>query len=253
MSDAVTSDLRSALESLRENLRRWGELHRRAAGAARVVSAWKERQERLDFDNRVDPANAAERTAQLEADGRFLGRDGGELQTVEEYTALVEAFQQGAPAVAAAAEGAGIDTGALLLFVADLDDRHLEAARTVVERVAVLPSGAGLLPASEGQWLPAAQAVNKAEQAGHPIRLDWLTRDAPKQGVKVRARQLPGNHKKEVEWNSLAGYLMMQKSGEAAVAGTEGGADDPPDTERNEIERRKEEEQRRKRHNRSLD
>jgi hypothetical protein len=58
------------------------------------------------------------------------------------------------------------------------------------------------------RWLPASEAVNLAEAKGHPITLKWLTQDASKHGVRTRPRQLPGKHKVEVEWGSLAGYLL---------------------------------------------
>jgi hypothetical protein len=60
------------------------------------------------------------------------------------------------------------------------------------------------------EWLPASVAVERAEQSGHPITLKWLTQDAAKHGVRIRPRQLPGRHQQEVEWNSLAGYLLKQ-------------------------------------------
>jgi hypothetical protein len=64
---------------------------------------------------------------------------------------------------------------------------------------------------SQEEWLPAAKAVERAERAGHRISLKWLTQDAPKHGVRLRPRQLPGRHKREVEWSSLAGYLLRQQ------------------------------------------
>ncbi|HEV3446382.1 MAG TPA: hypothetical protein VG099_17190 [Gemmataceae bacterium] len=64
---------------------------------------------------------------------------------------------------------------------------------------------------SQEKWIPANEAVEKANQRGFKINVTWLTRDAAKRGVKVRPRQLPGNHKQEVEWNSLAGYLLEHR------------------------------------------
>jgi hypothetical protein len=64
---------------------------------------------------------------------------------------------------------------------------------------------------SQEKWMPAHEALEKANQRGANITLTWLTRDAPKRGVKVRPRQLPGNHKQEAEWNSLAGYLLEHR------------------------------------------
>jgi hypothetical protein len=64
--------------------------------------------------------------------------------------------------------------------------------------------------AAKDEWLPALKAVEWAEQCGHPISVKWLTQDACKHGVRIRPRQLPGRHKKEVEWSSLAAYLLKQ-------------------------------------------
>jgi hypothetical protein len=60
------------------------------------------------------------------------------------------------------------------------------------------------------EWIPAIAAVERAEQSGHPITLKWLTQDAHKHGVRVRLRQQPGRHKKEVEWNSLTPQLVKR-------------------------------------------
>jgi hypothetical protein len=67
----------------------------------------------------------------------------------------------------------------------------------------------GTLPAQE-EWLPASQAVERAEQQGHPISLKWLTQNARKHGVRIRRRQLPGSHKREVQWPSLAACLLKR-------------------------------------------
>ena len=63
---------------------------------------------------------------------------------------------------------------------------------------------------SPEEWVPAAKAVERAERAGHPISLKWLTQDAPKHGVLLRPKELPGRHKQEVHWASLAGYLLRE-------------------------------------------
>jgi hypothetical protein len=75
-----------------------------------------------------------------------------------------------------------------------------------VAEVEVLP---GTLPAQE-EWLPASQAVEVAQQGGHPIGLKWLTQNARKHGVRIRPRQLPGSHKQEVELASLASCLLKR-------------------------------------------
>jgi hypothetical protein len=60
------------------------------------------------------------------------------------------------------------------------------------------------------EWIPASKAVDRAEQSGHPITVTWLTRDAAKHGIRIRPSQQRGRHHKEVEWNSLAGYLLKR-------------------------------------------
>jgi hypothetical protein len=67
------------------------------------------------------------------------------------------------------------------------------------------------------EWLPASQAVERVEQLGYPFTVKWLTQDARKHGVRIRRRQLPGRHKKEVEWASLAAYLLEQPRPEKGV------------------------------------
>jgi hypothetical protein len=69
------------------------------------------------------------------------------------------------------------------------------------------PQSDGSIAAHE-EWLPASKAVERAEQSGQRITLTWLTRDARKHGVRIRPRTLPGSHKQEVEWSSLAGVLL---------------------------------------------
>ncbi|HTU92493.1 MAG TPA: hypothetical protein VMF69_20595 [Gemmataceae bacterium] len=64
--------------------------------------------------------------------------------------------------------------------------------------------------ATAEEWLPASAAVERAERCGHAITLKWLTQDACKHGVRIRPRQQPGRHKQEVEWASLAGYLLKR-------------------------------------------
>jgi hypothetical protein len=60
-------------------------------------------------------------------------------------------------------------------------------------------------------WLPASKAVKMAERRGYKITLTWLTRDAATHGVQLRRHKLPGRHKVEVEWKSLAAYLLNSK------------------------------------------
>jgi hypothetical protein len=73
---------------------------------------------------------------------------------------------------------------------------------------------AGTNVAAAEEWLPATEAVDRVEKGGGSITLKWLTQDAAKHGVRTRPSQLPGRHKVEVEWNSLAGYLLRRASSE---------------------------------------
>jgi hypothetical protein len=66
----------------------------------------------------------------------------------------------------------------------------------------------GSTGASPEEWLPATEAVDRVEKSGHPVSLKWLTQDAHKHGVRIRPRQQPGRHRREVEWTSLTLYLM---------------------------------------------
>jgi hypothetical protein len=95
------------------------------------------------------------------------------------------------------------------------------------------------------EWLTAGEAVERANKAGISISLSWLTRDAKNRGVKVRAAVLPGRHRQEVEWNSLAGCLLRRAA--------QPDSDDPPDGQKAEIEERKRKAREQKRMNRSCD
>jgi hypothetical protein len=78
------------------------------------------------------------------------------------------------------------------------------------------------------EWLPAAEAASRAEEKGYTITLSWLTRDAKKHGVRTRARQLSGRHKVEIEWRSLAAYLLDHKPQKDSA---EQPADEDPSTQ----------------------
>ena len=99
---------------------------------------------------------------------------------------------------------------------------------------------------SDEEWLPAAQAAERADRAGCPIDLPWLSRSAEKHGVKTRSHVLRGRHRREVEWNSLAGYLLRRRAAET-------NSDDPPNDETKEIEERKQKAGEQKRLGRSSD
>jgi hypothetical protein len=96
------------------------------------------------------------------------------------------------------------------------------------------------------QWMAANMAVARAEKASLPVSLSWLSRSAQKHGVKTRPQQMPGNHKLEVEWNSLAGYLAGRRA-------TKSDADDPSDNVMKEVEDRKKQADEQKRRDRSAD
>jgi hypothetical protein len=67
----------------------------------------------------------------------------------------------------------------------------------------------GSAVASPEEWLPATEALDRAEKCGHPVTLKWLTQNAQKHGVHLRPRQQPGRHRQEVEWTSL--ILLLTK------------------------------------------
>jgi hypothetical protein len=95
-------------------------------------------------------------------------------------------------------------------------------------------------------WMPARQAVERAEKAGFTVSLPWISKHAGKNGVETRPRQLPGNHRLEVEWNSLAGYLLNKMA--------EGDDDpEPTDSERARIEKEKKAEEQKASGRKSLD
>jgi hypothetical protein len=141
----------------------------------------------------------------------------------------------------------------------EIDARERDAARearlkcdavTVAEEKATsepIPALATELPVLGcEEWLPAGQAVERAERAGLPVTLGWLSRPPRKSGVRTRPRELPGNHQREVEWYSLAGYLAKIKAEETDI-------DDPGSTERAGIEVRMNKAAEKKRQDRSLD
>jgi hypothetical protein len=60
------------------------------------------------------------------------------------------------------------------------------------------------------EWLPASEALARADVVGHPITLPQLSKLATSGKVKSRPRTLPGKHQLEVEWNTLAGHLLRE-------------------------------------------
>jgi hypothetical protein len=62
------------------------------------------------------------------------------------------------------------------------------------------------------EWVPASVAVERAEEANHPIALSRLSKLAKQGKIRTRPRTLAGKHRLEVEWNSLSGYLLGQGS-----------------------------------------
>jgi hypothetical protein len=108
------------------------------------------------------------------------------------------------------------------------------------------PPGSPRPDGEDEEWLPASAAVNRAERAGYQVGLSWLSRFAEKRGVKTRPRQLTGNHKLEVEWNSLAGYLTRKKADETDH-------EEPPSDEKDRIEERMKKAKEKKRQDRTPD
>jgi hypothetical protein len=115
------------------------------------------------------------------------------------------------------------------------------------------------------EWVPASEAVERAKRAGFGITPPWLSKYAEKNGVRTRPRQGPGNHRSEVEWNSLAGYLLrnpdLHKAAEPGGTGDAAGRQETPARPRWEmlgdydvgVERRKEEERNKKHQGRAPD
>jgi hypothetical protein len=147
-------------------------------------------------------------------------------------------WTEGSSTPAVAIDFLASEYGWTLEHIAGLGNRQMIA---FIE--AALRRRAGKATADE-EWLPASAAVERAEQSGHTITLKWLTRDAAKHGVKIRRRQLPGRHKVEAEWNSIAGYLLRPTRSEEEP-------DEESDEEAISSRLRKEAEQ--KRRERSLD
>jgi hypothetical protein len=129
------------------------------------------------------------------------------------------------------------------------DFRQVERrGRKWAERLLALIA-ANKQPPRQEEWLPASQAVDQAERAGHRISLAWVSKYAEKNGVRMRPRQLDGNHRREVEWYSLMGFLTKRKA-EGGDADTGNG---PTARERDVIEARLKEARKKKRLDRSAD
>jgi hypothetical protein len=89
-------------------------------------------------------------------------------------------------------------------------ERYVEARQSVAKA----PESYRLSTPPAEEWLPASEAVKRAQKAGLNVTLPSLIRYAKKWGVKIRPRTLPGNHRREVEFQSLVVYLVRQASGE---------------------------------------
>jgi hypothetical protein len=98
----------------------------------------------------------------------------------------------------------------------------------------------------EGKWIPANQAVTRAQKLGYKIDPSRLSRLSPESGVKTRPNQLGGAHRKKVEWSSLLDYLANEK-----LAQTDD--EEPTGRERDRIEKRIEDASKKKKTERSLD
>jgi hypothetical protein len=106
----------------------------------------------------------------------------------------------------------------------DAEESQSQAIAEVVLRindVEKIAESVAAAPAFE-LWIPAERAVEEASKLNHDTQIKWLTQDAPKHGVRVRPRELPGRHKKEVEWGTLAAYLLGHRQPREAQRKTEG-------------------------------
>jgi hypothetical protein len=203
MSGASSSSIPAFLEGLRKNLRRWGELRGPAADALRRIRPVQERGRRLEFDISVDPGSESERTAQVRADLLTIEPS---VRTVEEFAAVGRAIQQDARPGAAFAEQASIDAGDLLLFAEDLEFRHLEAARRVVERAIAKGTKAGGDAGKRGRrshcdrqkdreiadgWVRARDAGTRKKDYAHDQKLSLkeLNRILNRHAKRMRARK----------------------------------------------------------------
>jgi hypothetical protein len=81
-------------------------------------------------------------------------------------------------------------------------------------------------PEEYDDWLPASEAVEQAAASGHPITMSTLSKLARKGQVRARPWTRPGPHQLEVEWNTLAGYLL-RRAADKKTAGEEDG--EPPE------------------------
>jgi hypothetical protein len=63
----------------------------------------------------------------------------------------------------------------------------------------------------EEEWLPANKAVEVMHQIGYSIDLPQLSKLGKKKKVRMRPRQLQGNHQQEVEVRSLILHLAKEK------------------------------------------
>jgi len=91
------------------------------------------------------------------------------------------------------------------------------------------------------KWMPASEALEVAEEKGYGITLDWISKR--KRRIRTRPRQLPGNHKLEVEMSSFGAVLFAEAKRKTVKTDT----DEPGVTERSQIEARKREAQESKR------
>jgi hypothetical protein len=98
-------------------------------------------------------------------------------------------------------------------------------------------------------WMPMSKAVEEAQALGFQITPSTLTKCGERWGVKIRARTLPGHHKKEVEYRSLLFALAQRQGGSNKPDESE----EPSDAERARIEeeKRKAEAAKRQRNGRS--
>jgi hypothetical protein len=100
----------------------------------------------------------------------------------------------------------------------------------VARRREAAPNG---IPFRE-DWQPATVAVAIANERGHDITLDWISKR--KDRIQTRDPELPGNRKLELEMNTLAVVLFNGKGRKAKSPKGNAGADEPDETERARIQ-----------------
>jgi hypothetical protein len=88
----------------------------------------------------------------------------------------------------------------------------------------------------EEVWLTPSEALALAKEKGYDITRDWLSKQ--KGRMRTREPRLPGNHRYEIEKNSLVLVLFHKRKRKAINPSRGTDADEPTEAEREEIEAR---------------